>query len=124
MCHLQLTQLSHEDRTVGLICAYPKEMAAAIGMLDERHKEPRASLRNGNSYALSSIDEHNAVIASLPAGGCEHTSAANVARDMQHTFLSICFGLMVGIEGGAPSFTPGSMLCNDHRQVVQSKKVD
>ncbi|KAL1624664.1 hypothetical protein SLS56_007727 [Neofusicoccum ribis] len=49
------------------------------------------------------IGRHNVVIAVLPAGEYGKSSAAQVAKDMLHTFPQVRIGLMVGIGGGAPS---------------------
>ncbi|RHZ58035.1 hypothetical protein CDV55_101617 [Aspergillus turcosus] len=73
--------LTHEDYTVGWICALPIEMAAAKAMLDETHAKLPQSAQDPNTYSLGAIQGHNVVIACLPAG----------------------FGLMVGIGGGVPS---------------------
>lgn len=39
----------------------------------------------------------------LPDGEYGIAAAANVARDMRHSFPNIRIGLMVGIKDGAPS---------------------
>jgi nucleoside phosphorylase len=78
-------------------------MAAAVGMLDERHGRLPSRPHDDNAYALGRIRDHNIVIACLPSGVTGTTSAANIGRDMFHTFESIRFGLMVGIGGGMSS---------------------
>ncbi|EXF84400.1 hypothetical protein CFIO01_02715 [Colletotrichum fioriniae PJ7] len=93
-----------EEYTVGWVCALPLEMAAARLMLDQVH--PDLSHQNPadhNNYILGQVQNHNVVIACLPAGIYGLTPAATVAKDMLRTFKSIRFGLMVGIGGGAPS---------------------
>lgn len=97
-------QFSHEDYTIGWICALPKtEMVAAAAMLDEEHSVlPAADPQDANSYLLGRIGDHNVVIACLPAEATGKVSAATVARDMVRSFPSIRFGLMVGIGGGVP----------------------
>lgn len=96
-------QLSHDDYTVGWICALPLEMAAAKAMLDSTHPKLMQATSDHNSYTLGEIAGHNVVIACLPAGVYGTTSATSVAKDMLSTYKAIRFGLMVGIGGGAPN---------------------
>jgi nucleoside phosphorylase len=95
--------LTHQDYTVGWICALPTEMAAAVAMLDQRHVILSQDSSDENCYALGSINEHNIAIVCLPSGVTGTNSAATVAQSMRSTFPSIRFGLMVGIGGGVPS---------------------
>ncbi|GIK07159.1 hypothetical protein Aspvir_002814 [Aspergillus viridinutans] len=95
--------LTHEDYTVGWICALPIEMAAAKAMLDEPHAKLSQSAQDPNTYSVGAIQGHNVVIACLPAGVYGTTSAAVVASHLSITFPAIRFGLMVGIGGGVPS---------------------
>jgi len=96
--------MSSGDYTVGWICALPTEMAAAVGMLDERHDSlAQQPPHDDNIYTLGSIGQHNVAIACLPAGGTGTNSAAIVGTRMLSTFVSMRFGLMVGIGGGVPS---------------------
>ncbi|KAF2967480.1 hypothetical protein GQX73_g6090 [Xylaria multiplex] len=91
---------THNDYTVGWVCALPKEQTAAIAMLDQRHADlPRLS-NDHNVYTLGSIGNHNIAVACLPMGKIGATSTAMVATQMTSTFPSIKFGLMVGIGGG------------------------
>jgi nucleoside phosphorylase len=92
-----------EDYTVGWICALSVEMAAAVGMLDERHETLPYSPHDHNSYAFGRIADHNVVIACLPDGIMGTISAAGVATQMLSTFKRLRFGLMVGIGSGVPS---------------------
>ncbi|KAI9927541.1 hypothetical protein MW887_003159 [Aspergillus wentii] len=94
---------SHDDYTVGWICALPLEMAAAKARLDELHPPLAQPRHDHNSYTLGAISGHNIAIACLPSGIYGTTSAAVVADQMQSTFGSIRFGLLVGIGGGVPS---------------------
>lgn len=97
-------RLAKEDYTIAIICALPHETAAASGMLQDIHEDlQEQDALDHNCYILGSIHNHNLVIASLPAGVYGTTSAATVAKDVQRTFRSLRFGLMVGIGGGAPS---------------------
>jgi nucleoside phosphorylase len=97
-------QLSHDDYTIGWVCALSKtELVAAAAMLDEEHRIlPAADPRDANTYLLGRIGDHNVVIACLPAETTGKVSAATVAKDMLRSFPSIRFGLMVGIGGGVP----------------------
>jgi nucleoside phosphorylase len=95
--------LSHQDYTVGWICALSTELTAAMAMLDEEHLPLEQHARDNNTYTLGRIGEHNVVIACLPAGQMGNNSAATVATQMQYSFRVIRFGLMVGIGGGVPS---------------------
>ncbi|PQE26803.1 ankyrin repeat-containing protein [Rutstroemia sp. NJR-2017a BVV2] len=95
--------LTHDDYTVGWICALPlTELVAAIAMLDEEHSGLPAADSDTNVYALGRIGVHNVVIACLPAGVVGKVSAAMVAKDMLRSFKAIRFALMVGVGGGAP----------------------
>jgi nucleoside phosphorylase len=87
-----------EDYTVGWVCALPIELAAAQEMLDEEHGN-----FDHDIYTLGRIGEHNVVITCLPKGRTGTNSAAAVAAQMKSAFLSIRFGLMVGIGGGVPT---------------------
>ncbi|RYP69569.1 hypothetical protein DL770_008217 [Monosporascus sp. CRB-9-2] len=93
---------THNDYTVGWVCALPKERTAAIAMLDQRHADLPKPPNDHNTYTLGSIGNHNIVIACLPKGKIGPTPAATVAIQMINTFPSIKFGLMVGIGGGIP----------------------
>jgi nucleoside phosphorylase len=94
--------VSHDDYTVGWICALPLEMAAAKAMLDDVHADLPSRPNDHNAYTLGRIGVHNIVVACLPSGKYGTTSAAVAATQMQSSFGSIQFGLMVGIGGGVP----------------------
>ncbi|RAH55917.1 ankyrin [Aspergillus piperis CBS 112811] len=90
--------------TVGWICAISTEFTAAQAFLDEEHQAPDSlSPADNNDYACGRVGKHMVVIAVLPDGEYGVSSAANVARDMLHSFPNIRVGLMVGVGGGAPS---------------------
>ncbi|CAG8903301.1 unnamed protein product [Penicillium egyptiacum] len=95
--------LSHNDYTVGWICALPLEMAAAQVLLDEIHEDLPVQPNDHNAYTLGSIGKHNVVIACLPYGQYGIASATTVAMQLLSSFRSIRFGLMVGIAGGVPN---------------------
>ena len=88
---------------VAWVCALPLEMAAAKEMLDEIQPDISTSLKDQNTYILGRIHAHNVVIACLPSGIYDTTSATTMASHMRLSFPSIQFGLTVGIGGGVPS---------------------
>ena len=94
--------LSHNDYTVGWVCALSLELTAATAMLEQTHGDLPKPSDDTNAYTLGSISGHNIVIAGLPTGKIGNSSAAAVAVQMIRTFPSIRFGLMVGIGGGIP----------------------
>ena len=94
--------LSHNDYTVGWVCALSKEQTAATVMLDEEHAGLPKPPNDHNIYTLGCVGKHNVVIACLPEGEIGNNAAATVATRMTSTFPSIKFGLMVGIGGGVP----------------------
>lgn len=97
-----------EQYQVGVICAFPDEMSAAIAILDERHQPLKGQDQlDENNYVLGRVHEHNVAIACLPAGVYGTNSAARVARDMLRTFTGLRFGLIVGIGGGIPNLEKG-----------------
>src|SRR5436190_16338005 len=91
------------DYTVGVVCALAVELAAATAMLDEEHQDLPQDTNDTGFYTLGRIGEHNVVVACLPAGQMETNSAAVAAAKMKSKFVSIRFGLMVGIRAGIPS---------------------
>jgi nucleoside phosphorylase len=94
--------LTHNDYTVGWICALPKEQTAATAMLDRIHGDLPKPQNDHNAYTLGSVGKHNVVVACLPKGKLGNNTSATVAAWMISTFPSIKFGLMVGIGGGIP----------------------
>ncbi|KAL6699880.1 ankyrin repeat-containing domain protein [Trichoderma pleuroticola] len=102
---------THDDYTVGWVCALSKEQTAATAMLDERHDDLLKPPNDPNTYTLGSIGKHNIVIACLPQDEIGTSSAATFATWMISTFPSIKFGLMVGIGGGiAPKVRLGDVV--------------
>lgn len=93
---------SHDQYTIGWVCALPKEQTAATAMLDQWHADPLKPPNDPNTYTLGSVGKHNVVIACLPKGQVGTNSAATIASWMISTFPSIRVGLMVGIGGGVP----------------------
>lgn len=94
---------THNDYTVGWVCALPKELTAAIAMLDHQHPALSKPRNDSNAYTLGSIGPHNIAITCLPKGMIGNVPAATVASNLVTTFPSIKVGLMVGIGGGVPS---------------------
>ncbi|KAK6358787.1 hypothetical protein TWF730_008106 [Orbilia blumenaviensis] len=92
---------THNDYTVGWICALSKELTAARAMLDQEHPS-LPTLNDANQYILGSIGEHNIVIACLPEGVIGNNQAAIVATRTASSFRAVKVGLMVGIGGGIP----------------------
>lgn len=89
---------------MGVVCALPDEMSAAIATLNERHQPITGQDKlDPNNYVLGRAHEHNVVFACLPSGVNGTNAAARVARDMLWTFTGLRFGLLVGIGGGTPN---------------------
>ncbi|OCL02067.1 purine and uridine phosphorylase [Glonium stellatum] len=95
-------RLTHNDYTVGWICALPIELAASQAMLDEKHQDLSKNEKDSNTYTLGQIGPHNIVLACLPSGSTGTNPAATAATNLLRTFPRIRFGLMVGVGGGAP----------------------
>lgn len=103
MAPLQLSD--SRQYTVGIITALDKELAAAMAVLDEKHRKPqkfKKHPKDTNTYTWGKIGEHNVVIASLAAGSYCTVSAATTASSMISSLPHIRFGLMVGIGAGVP----------------------
>ena len=94
--------LTHQDYSVGWVCALTEESASAINMLDERHSDLQNQRNDPNVYNLGSIGPHNIVIACLPMGDIGSNAAATIATRMINTFPFIRLWLNVGIGGGVP----------------------
>lgn len=96
-------QLTHNDYTVGWVCALSKEQTAATAMLSEIHPPLLKPSADHNVYTLGSIAGHNVVITCIPSGDYGLAPASTVAKRMIDTFPNIKVGLMVGIGSGVPS---------------------
>jgi nucleoside phosphorylase len=72
-------------------------------MLDEEHESLPQNPNDSNIYTFGRCGSHCVVIACLPAGQRGTSSAATVASQMKSTFMSLRFGLLVGIGGGVPT---------------------
>ncbi|KAL6816932.1 nucleoside phosphorylase domain-containing protein [Trichoderma camerunense] len=98
-------RLTHNDYTIGWVCALPNEQAAAIFMLDHKHQDLPNPVGDRNTYMLGRIGKHNVVIAGLPLGRVGNNTAVTVATRMVSSFPNIRVGLMVGVGGGIPHKT-------------------
>jgi ankyrin repeat protein/nucleoside phosphorylase len=95
-------QWTYSDYTVAVVCAMGFEMSAVRYMLDDEHSRLPTKQGDLNLYVLGELSGHNVVIACLP-GTQGKGAAAIVANNMQRTFPSIKWRLLVGIGGGVPS---------------------
>jgi nucleoside phosphorylase len=95
--------LSHDEYTVGWICALQVELDAARAVLDVIHDQLPLPLNDRNTYLLGEISGHNVAITCLPSGVDGTNAAAVVAQQMKATFHAVHIRLMVGIGGGVPS---------------------
>ncbi|KAI9653058.1 MAG: hypothetical protein M1821_007709 [Bathelium mastoideum] len=102
---MERKKLNHWAYTIGWICALPKEEAAAVCMLDEKHAPLPPHPEDDNEYVLGEIHGHNIAIACLPAGKTGTNKANRVTAFSRITFPAIRFSLLVGIGGGVPSET-------------------
>ncbi|OAQ64205.2 WD-repeat protein [Pochonia chlamydosporia 170] len=93
---------SPELYTIGWIAALPIERAAATAVLDERHEPPEDFEQNQsdtNSYTWGRIENHNVVIASLPAASHGLAPAATTTSNLLSSLPQIRIGLLVGTGG-------------------------
>lgn len=95
-----LRRLTREHYTIAWICALHLELAAAIAMLDEEHKE--LPTQDDNHYVLGNIGKHNIVIACLPDGHYGNVRATSVLNHLRSTFTFVKRCLLVGIGAGFP----------------------
>ncbi|KIW57718.1 hypothetical protein PV05_02280 [Exophiala xenobiotica] len=95
---------SRDDYTVGWVCALPIEVAAAKAALDRVHYNlpPDGNSDDDNDYILGSLQGHNVVVAYPNSRVCGKTSVADVATQLNASYRSVRFNLMVGIAGGVP----------------------
>ncbi|KAK5997070.1 hypothetical protein PT974_02422 [Cladobotryum mycophilum] len=83
------TDLPNHDYTVGWVFALPKELTAAIAMLDQRHADVADHPNDLNSYSLGSIGEHNIVMTCLPMISSGKRPVSTVITEMVNAFPSI-----------------------------------
>ncbi|TLD09575.1 hypothetical protein PspLS_11847 [Pyricularia sp. CBS 133598] len=96
-------KITPEDFTIGWICALPIELAAAVEIMDEEFADLPSHPTDFNIYSFGRIGNHNVVAACLPAGQMGTNQAAVVASQMNASFPSLRFGVLVGIGGGVPN---------------------
>lgn len=104
-------RLTHQEYTVGWICALEIELKAARTILDQVHETLPSADHDDNVYTLGQAAQHNIVITCLPKGIYGTTQAANVAQRMELSFPNIQYRLMVGVGGGVPC--PGDVRLGD-----------
>lgn len=104
----RLQQLSPDRYTVGWLCALPKsELAAAVKMLDHRHKPAfLENMNDENVYRYGDINGHNVVLACLAPGNPGKLSAQRLVRPLKQSFPNMRLHLFVGIGGGVPRRPP------------------
>ena len=95
--------LAIQNYIVGWITALDVEHAAAVELLDEKHKQPSPVESDPTIYTPGRMGDHNVVIACLPSGVSGLASAATVAARLAQRFPAVKIRLMVGIGGGVPS---------------------
>lgn len=110
-----MANLTHEDYTIGWICALDLELAASMAVIDEENPSLPQHTADSNSYTLCRICKHNVVMATLPSGQMGNNSAASVVSRMTLTFPAIRFGIMVGVGGGVPSVDENGKVLVDIR---------
>lgn len=95
---------SRDDYLVGWVCAPPIEVEAAKATLDHIHDNlpPNQNLDDKNNYILGNLQGHNVVLACPNFGVGGKTSVADVAKQLNASFKSVRYNLMVGIAGGVP----------------------
>ncbi|KAF2228072.1 nucleoside phosphorylase domain-containing protein [Elsinoe ampelina] len=96
---------SIESYQVGWICAIDIEHRVAMALLRPRVGSPVTPKEDTNNYTCGKIAGHNVVIACIAKGRYGIANAASTAQNMQRSFPSLRFRLMVGIGGGAPTPT-------------------
>ncbi|KAF3172455.1 hypothetical protein TWF751_005723 [Orbilia oligospora] len=98
------------DYRIGWICALPLEFTAAVAVLDAVHPDLPHDENDTNAYRFGQVGQQNVIVTGLPSGVYGLTSAARVATNLQRSFPSVNFCLVVGIGGGAP-LLPKNDIC-------------
>lgn len=88
------------DYQIGWISALSIEQTAALALLDEEYEPSDTPPSDENIYFFGRIHRHKVVLACLPFGITGKATTATLASNMQRTFTSMRFGIMVGIGGG------------------------
>lgn len=72
--------------------------------LVEKHDGPEyVSPNDNNVYTSDRVGEHKVVMAVLPDGDCGIAPQQGSRGNMLHSFPTIRIGIMLGIDGSAPS---------------------
>ncbi|KAL0940721.1 kinesin light chain [Colletotrichum truncatum] len=71
--------------------------------MDEEFADIPSNPTDSNIYSFGRIGHHYIVAACLPAGQMGISQAAIVASQMSTSFLSLRFGVLVGVGGGVPN---------------------
>lgn len=133
--------LPFESYTVGIICALSKELSAVRMLFDCIHENALTPpAKDTNCYVLGSVGKHNVVATCLPHGEYGTNSAAVAANNMDRTFPSLRFCLLIGIGGGIPSDqddirlgdvvvsgsfgTSGGVLQHDMKQILEDGRYE
>ncbi|KAL7955929.1 nucleoside phosphorylase domain-containing protein [Trichoderma compactum] len=77
----------------------------------------QAEASNSSQYTLGGIDDHNVVIACLPAGLTGTNAAATVAAKLMLQFTSIRFGLLVDVVVSQPRNGYGGVVQYDFGKI-------
>lgn len=78
-------------------------------MLDEEHEAPDYDTsHDDNVYTFGSMEGHNVVIVTCPAGLTGNVNAGRVAGPMFKTFSGLRMALLIGIGGGIPRANPSN----------------
>ncbi|OAR01878.1 hypothetical protein LLEC1_05826, partial [Akanthomyces lecanii] len=96
---------------IAWICALAPEFFAAVQVLDEvygmGHELKLVQARGDrNVYCIGRIGLHDIII-NCPSGSTGQLQASRVVTDMEKTFPSVRFALVVGIGGGVPHLAAG-----------------
>ncbi|KAF2721055.1 purine and uridine phosphorylase [Polychaeton citri CBS 116435] len=101
----------NSDYTVAWICALPvPEWKASWLLFDETHDDVQLSSTSSYQYVYGNMDGHNIVLGCLSDTQKGTTAAAAVVLEMKSNFLSLRFGLMVGVGGSVPSSSKDTRL--------------
>ena len=99
----EMLTLKHANYSVGIICALKTELVAVMAMLDERHSPLAQHPSDFNAYTLGRMGTHNVIIACLPSGKVGTNRAAVATAQLNYSYPSIRFFVLVGVAGGIPS---------------------
>jgi nucleoside phosphorylase len=113
---------SRRDFEIGILCALPLELDAAVAALDQVWDDDiRLALGQAegddNTYVCGRIGPHNVVLTSLRIRAGQPTmgkaNAAIVASDLAHSYRGLRLVLLVGICGGVPMDGDKEILLGD-----------